>query len=133
MTDFCIGDQVVCRIFENAIISSMALEWEEELIFEIIKVDPGNRYTIYIPSDIVIKDAIFLTASNLHYYELNKKFLDSYIYHILDLHILRMYRQQEGYLCARCSYEFPHAEINRLDENGHGIFVCFLCRTYPYR
>lgn len=133
MTNLSVGDQVVCRICDGVIIGADSIPYDSEHVFDIIAIDQDECYTLYIPDDLFIRDSILVTLTNLPHYGLAKKFIDSHIYHIIAAHIVRVYSRLDGMSCMRCGEWVDKAEVNRLDANGKGAFICWLCRSYPYR
>lgn len=121
------GDQIVCKIKNNTIVSALSGDWDESRVFEIIS-NYEEGYIIYIPHLFVLKDSVQLTADNYKKFNADKKFIDSSVYYITDYGIAKIYKKADGMRCIKCSEFYEYAEANQSD----GTLVCWNCRKYPF-
>lgn len=119
------GDQVICLLKGNEIVSVYEEEWDKKLIFDIIAIyDVG--YLIYIPQDMVIKNSFTITKYNNKEYKVKSVFIGSSVNYITEHNITDIYSKLDGILCTKCGVFCKYAQIKESE-----AFVCFTCRNYP--
>jgi len=120
------GDQVVCRIKDNAIVSAYEDKWQDECIFDIISLYEEG-YMVYVPTDMSIKDYIYITKSNYKRFNADKRFIDSSAAYITDYKIIRIFKKLDGIRCMKCDNFYDMATANQPD----GKLICWNCLHYP--
>lgn len=132
MARYSSGDTIVCKIWQDRIVYSTAVEYETKQHFDIICLcDEG--YLVLVPADLFIKNSFILETHNYVKYGAMKKFIGAQVHYITDNHIVELKSVLQGYFCARCNEFYDFSEINDLDNNGKGIYICYLCRVNPWR
>lgn len=121
------GDQVVCRIKDNTIVSVYEDKWQDECVFDVISFY-GEGYMIYIPQSMSLKDCVYLTKSNYSSFNAEKRFIDSSAYYITEYHVIRIHSKLDGMRCAKCDNFFGMATSNQ----PNGTLICWNCRNYPF-
>lgn len=127
MATLTLGDSVVCRLRDNAIISVYENEADEEIIFDIIAVY-DDSYIIYIPSDRYIVDSIYITKSNYKLFNLEKKFIDCYVCRITEHKVFRVHSKLDGMACCKCK-QFYQMAVATQDDN---TLICWNCKNYKF-
>ncbi len=120
------GDRVACKIRSGQIINAYANDWDEKLTFEIVALDQRGYY-IYIPHYIYVKGGLTVTEYNRKSYGIDKRFLGETILYIAENAIVNVESRADGLTCVNCKEFYPMAEC------GDFVFICWLCRNYPYR
>jgi|ERR1019366_1096891 hypothetical protein len=118
------GDEVVCNIRDNDIVSSYS-EFDSQETFAIIAVD-GHGYFLYIPQYIHVKDCNEITAYFAGTLGIHRKYIGEQTVYIKPGNIVRVHRNIDGYVCNKCGEYYPMSQSNQED----GTFICWVCRTY---
>lgn len=122
------GDQVLCRLKEDAIVSPYSSEFDSVKSFDIIAVDNFGYY-LFIPPYTFMKgsiqaDSVFLKQKNL-----NKKYLGDQILYIGEGYVYKIKSQIDGCTCLKCKDFYHQAAPNQ----DNGSFICWTCRNDKYR
>jgi hypothetical protein len=120
------GDRVSCKVKSCQVINAYADDWDDKFTFEVVSID-NRGYYIYIPHYIYIKGCLKVNEYNLKTYEINKRFIGENILYILENSIIQIEIKSDGLVCTRCK------EFSALAECKDSAFICWACRTYPYR
>jgi hypothetical protein len=134
-TLFCIGDVVLCKItFDGKLARSVSIEFDRTYPFYIIclyeKVQQAG-YLLLVPRDIYLAKSWTLTPKDCKELELLPKFIGSDVVFAVDKHITSIQHRMTGLCCDKCNIFCEYSEVNRLDKDGKGIYVCWSCRSYP--
>ena len=121
------GDKVNCLLKNNTIVSSYS-DFDQEITFEIVALN-DKGYFLYIPPYLYIRGSYLLTEPVARRMDVNKKFIDIQVVHIIPDMICKVHSILDGCQCVNCEEFFEQAAPNQEDLS----FVCFLCRTYVYR
>lgn len=134
MTDhaYTIGDTITCKIDLGKILEQDAEEFEQIHKFDIVCFC-GSGYLILVPQALFLKNSFTLTNRDIKDFDILPRFKDGLVHFIRDNHIVGLQKRLQGLRCFKCGEWQEFGEINRLDDNGHGILICWSCRTYPYR
>jgi hypothetical protein len=127
MVSLATGDQVVCHLKDSCIISIYEGEFDSEFIFDIIAVY-DDSYVIYVPYDMPLNDSVYINKTNYKLFNLDKKFIDSYVCRISEHKIARVHSKLDGMCCSKCLQFFGMATANQDD----GTLVCWNCFKYPH-
>jgi hypothetical protein len=122
------GDRVICRVRHHRIVSTSALQYEEEKVFEIVGVD-SNGYFLYVPDYYHLRDTVLITKITCVSLNILERFVDSQMIYILSSYVVGMHSELNGCLCKQCGEFYFFAQPNR----GDGTLVCWSCRADPYR
>jgi hypothetical protein len=125
-SELAIGDQVVCHLKDNSIISIYEGAFDLEFIFDIIAAY-DDSYIIYIPYDMFVKDSIYINKTNYKLFNLDKKFIDSYVCRISEHKIARVHNKLDGMCCCKCKQFYSMATANQEDKT----LICWSCGKYP--
>lgn len=119
------GDQVICLLRGNEIVSVYDEEWDTKNIFDVVATyDVG--YLIYIPQDMVIKNSFIITGYNNKEYKVKLAFIGSSVRYITEHNIIGIYSKLDGMVCSKCGVFCKYAQVE-----GGETFICFTCRNYP--
>jgi hypothetical protein len=122
------GDEVLCRIFENTIVSPYDVTYDETRVFEIIGTD-NSGYILFIPHYSLIKGTRRVDSCIKKNYGVNPRYTGDDCIYIQDNFIYKIYNTIDGCFCTRCNEFIRQAEENMED----GTFMCWSCRNYPDR
>lgn len=121
------GDEVICRIKDNILVSASSA-YDEELSFEIIS-DDLHGYYLYVPASYNLKETAFITTKVAKALGISKKYVGGQTIYANITFIIKSIIKFDGCICIKCHEYFPQAEPNQPD----GSMKCFLCRAYRYR
>lgn len=129
---YTIGDSVICKVGHGKILHAEAKGYELSRAFDIIALcDSG--YLVFVPQNLYLKNSFALEARDCRVYGIAEKFAGDHAHFINETHIVSVQSRMRGYACAKCATWSDYAEINRLDADGRGIFLCWSCRNYRFR
>lgn len=120
------GDRVVCKVSSGKVISAYADDWDDTFTFEIVSVDNRGCY-IYVPHYIYLKGGLKVSEHNRKAHNIDKKFLGETILYITENSVVRVETSADGLTCANCKEFYAMAECSDF------VFICWICRNYPYR
>lgn len=123
-----IGDRVVCKVKDNKVVSIYEEDATDTQVFDIISLVGADRYVVYVPYNVNLKNSVYISAINYKQLNVHKRFLDSYVCVITDHNVFAIYSRVDGLCCVDCGEFYPMASFNRGDET----FVCWTCRHYPF-
>jgi hypothetical protein len=126
MAELASGDQVICHLKDNTIVSLYESEFDFKAIFDIIATY-DDSYIIFIPSDMNITDSIYITKSNYKLFNLNEKFIDCYVCRISEHKIYGVHSKLDGIACCKCKEFYQMAKPNQEDNT----LLCWSCKRYP--
>lgn len=127
MTKLKPGDTVECRIKSSAIVSPYH-SYDEIKSFEVVAVDNGGCY-LYVPHYYLVKGGLPLDAHRAKTLGISKKFLGETIIFISENLISNVREGMDGMPCKICG-EFCQFAVANQEDN---TFICFSCRSNPYR
>jgi hypothetical protein len=130
-TNFYPGDSVVCKVGYGKILEINSKDFEFTHSFDIICFS-DQGYILLIPQDMYLVDSFPLALQHCKVFGLDKKFVGGEAHYISDEHILSVRSRMTGLCCMKCHEPYEYAEVNRIDENGNGALLCWVCRAYPY-
>jgi len=122
------GDQVICRIFENTIISPYDKDYDGIGTFEIIGSDNCGHF-LFIPHYSLIKGTRKVDGYLKRTYGIDSKYIGDDCIYICDNIIYKIHSTMDGRICTNCKEFIRQAEENQED----GTFLCWSCRNYPDR
>lgn len=120
------GDQVLCRIKDNVIVSTYNDLFDETQLFDVVGIY-DETYILHVPSLLTLKDSIHINYNNHKKYGLESKFIDINVCLTAEHKILRIYYRMDGMCCRVCKDFHPMASPNQFDNT----LVCWRCRKYP--
>lgn len=130
---FRIHDKVFCKVRGNTIVSAVSGNYEAQLYFQIIGSDVNSsKYLIFIPVYYNIKGSLTIKEEHLDKFSVDSQYLDCKGITLMEdrMYTLKSIEKgSDGIFCANCQQFFYMAEPNQTD----GTFVCFQCRTNPWR
>jgi hypothetical protein len=119
------GDQVLCRVKDNVIVSSYS-KFDCQSNFEVVAEDEFGWY-LYVPPYIHIKYSFKVDSYNYQSLKIDKKFIGENVVKINEIHVESVIRQLVGEVCSKCK------EFVRQAEKSGEFFTCWSCRQNPYR
>ena len=120
------GDRVACKVRAGHIVNAYEGDWDEKYTFEVVATD-NRGYYLFIPHYIYIKGGLKVNEYNRKTHGIDKRFLGETIVYIAEGSVLSVEQRADGLICEKCKEFSPMAEC---DEPP---FICWICRTYPYR
>ncbi len=130
-TTYNAGDCITCKVSYGVILKQAEKDYEYTQPFDIVCV-VEHQYLILVPADIHITGSFTLTKKLCKEFGAETKFSDSEAIFIDDYNVVSVRSRMTGLPCSICDTRYEHAEVNRVDADGHGILVCWNCRHYPY-
>jgi hypothetical protein len=122
------GDSVQCRIKNGAIVDSSVLDYEMIQSFEIVSFDLYGYY-LFVPRYIYLSTSVTTDINRCKKLDIDLRFADEQIVYIFEGMICGN-SKRDGAKCARCTDFVLMAEPNQQDKK---TFICFSCRSSPYR
>lgn len=122
-----IGDVVNCKIYKEIVVDINS-DYDFIKSFEVVQVDDSNCY-LYVPQFSYVKDTFVIDSWSANQLNIDDKFIDEQILLIKKSWIVSIKQKIDGAFCKKCK-EFFHQANSNMPDNS---FLCFLCRTYPYR
>lgn len=122
------GDKVSCKIKNNNIVGCYESDYEETINLEIVGVEEGGYY-LHIPIYRLIINCFVLTPDLAKKHSINKKYMGEKIKYISPYNISNIIEVLDGTCCTKCAEFIRFAEPNNQD----GSFICWSCKTNPYR
>lgn len=120
------GDRVLCKIKSGQVINAYADDWDDKAVFEIVSVD-NRGYYIYIPHYMFIKGGLKVNEHNQKTHHIDKRFIGEIILYITENSIVNVESCADGLTCDKCKEFYPMAQTDKK------VFICWVCRNYPYR
>lgn len=130
MSTYYPGDTISCKIGYGKLYYSTSTEHERTCNFDIVCVCEEG-YLVLVPAYMFMKNSFELSKTDCKDYGAPIKFLGSAVHYVGDDHIVGLVHRMTGLQCIKCKEHHDFAEVNRLDENGHGVLICWNCRNYP--
>lgn len=128
---FKVGDKAYCKIKGNSIILSANHDFDIVLKFDIIGKDQ-SKYLLSVPSFYSIKNSWNIKEEHIDKFDANPNFLDTRAIAIPEDRIVKIQNgstKEDGMFCERCKEFQPMVEPNQ----DSGSFICFSCRSNPWR
>ena len=120
------GDRISCKIRSGHVVNAYESDWEEKRTFEIVAAD-NRGYYIYVPHYVYLKGGLKINEYNSKNYGIDKKFIGEVILYISENSVVDVETKADGLNCVNCKEFYPMAECEDF------VFICWLCRNYPYR
>lgn len=121
------GDVIVCAIKENRLVNAYS-DFDYLKQFEIIAT-VGGGYYIYIRDYDGIKGGFVLDAMACKKMNILPSFIGEQTIHITPNYVFKVKEFLDGMKCDRCGDFCHQAQPNQPND----VFVCYSCRTNPYR
>lgn len=121
------GDIVLCKSLYGEIVSNDTLDYDELVKLKIASYY-GDKYIVFSPDDVYLKDYLYVRKDNYKKYNMQEKHIGLEILIIRDDQIFKLHHKFEGMCCIKCGDYSQYAEANK-DKD----FQCYLCRENPYR
>lgn len=122
------GDRVSCRLKEGMIVNPYRSDFDDIKTFDIIASDSVGYY-LFIPPYTYIKGSEKVDSFLLKKEKFSKKYLGDEVVYINESLIYKIISQMDGSVCSHCREFSYKAAPNQED----GTFLCYLCKTDPYR
>lgn len=120
-----LGDSIVCRVKDSAIVSIYEDTWQDELVLDIVAAYEQG-YLLYVPQNLFLNDSVKITKENRKKFNVDKRFIDSVVYYVTEHQIIRTHNKMDGMRCSKCDDFIPMSEANQPD----GTLVCWQCTNY---
>lgn len=125
------GDIVSCKLELGEFAYSDSKEYDTIQKFEIIAVCE-NGYLLLVPPGLYLTRSFTLTKKDCRVYGIGDKFIGTDVAVASGLRIHKLIKRLTGFPCDECGIFCEYAEVNRLDGNGKGIYICWNCRNYRH-
>ena len=132
MVTYSKGDCVICKVYYGKLVQADSQKFEVLQHFDIVCICEEG-YLLLVPRDLYLKNSFVLTDRDCKTFSIPIRFVDGIVHHANDKHIVSLRSQMNGLCCHKCNEFNEYGEVNRIDENGHGIYICYLCRINNYR
>jgi hypothetical protein len=123
-----VGDRVVCKVKDNQVVSINGEGATDTQVFDIISLVGSDRYVVYVPYNVSLKNSVYVSAANYKQFGVHKRFIDSYVCVITEHNVFAIHSRVDGMCCTDCGEFYAMAATNR----GDGTFACWACRHYPF-
>lgn len=120
------GDRISCKIRSGHIVNAYDSDWDEKRTFEIVATD-NRGYYIFVPHYLYLKGGLKVNEYNAKTHGIDKKFFGEIILYILENSVINVESRADGLTCANCEEFYPMAECEEF------VFICWVCKNYPYR
>lgn len=121
------GDRVDCCVSKATVVSPYR-DHDEIITFEIVAIDKYGYY-LYVPPYRLLKNTFKADKYQCRHLDIEPRFTDTDILYIDENLIRSVHSVLDGMKCAKCKEFTPMAESNQENET----FICWSCRTNPYR
>ncbi len=128
---FTIKDKIYCKIRGNSIVGADADKFDIQLLFEIIG-KAESKYLILIPPYLSIKGTYTIKEEHISKFHTNPDFLDFRGMAVGADRIVKFTASSgsnDGMFCSKCQEFHSMAQSNQVN----GEFICYQCRTDPWR
>ncbi len=122
---------MLCKVEYGKIVYANSKEYEFTQPFDIICYY-DYEYLLLVPSDLFLSKSFIIGDKDCKKFKIHPKFKDGLGYFISDSYVVRVVKELNGMFCSDCGTYAEHSEVNRLDKDGKGVFVCWNCRNYKH-
>lgn len=128
MTDYNVGDEVICKVDDSETGDGSYLK---EAKFQIIGLGTGydsHQILCFVPQYVNVKASFILAKHHQKLYKFDDKFLGEYGTFVIRVNIIKHEPAIPAELCSNCG-----TLIHWVTRPENGVYCCRACKDNPYR